>query len=354
MDSSDCAYLLAKALDRNTHLRRLCLDCGPNVYDTAGDLASAVENAKLTHLDLGWTKFEGQSTEIASCLLYAARISPTIQHLEVATLEDMGIEDIANCMNDLESLHLSGDFIEGDVQLLCGGIRSTSTLTVLELDRISGLDAANDFRMLSRALSNNSSLVTLRLGDCGMVDNDVKALLQHWSPDSQIHTLALTNTSIEVEGALLLIQTASSLPVMERLSIKGNTLIGYEGLANIAMVLSTVVLKELNVASCARTRTRHDPIHSEASVVVGGLIAKGMEANTHIVELDVSDNGFDDAGQEELYFYTLRNHFSPWLSDVQLPPTLWCHVFAEYSQNAAFVFHFLQQQPTLWHGCRRG
>ncbi len=360
LSTEEDARQVIKILANNTHLTRLHLECGATFRDhqaCAEDLASAVAAAPLTFLRLAWYKFGGSSS-MASCLIRAAHVSTTILHLEVYSVEDAGMEEIALCLTHLETLTLEGKFMPDNIEVLREGLQTTSTLTTLELSDISGLDFTEDFRNLSQAIASNASLTTLRLASCAMNDNDMNAFLQHWHHDSQIQTLSLTNTGIEVESAMLLIQAASAHPAMESLSIERNWRVGYEGLAIIAMELPNVVLKYLSLASCAYSEHENDDTNrNEASAVVGGLIAQGMRANTHLIELDVSGNGFEtlagQAVQEELVFYKLRNKFSVlMLLESQLPTTVWCYAFAQHGQNASFIFFFLQEQPILWPECQ--
>jgi hypothetical protein len=367
-------YEFAKALKGNTHLRRLYLHhCKTSLdRESVERVAMALASTQITHLELPLDGFDLEGYFCINSLIDAAARSPTIQHLELCMLEKfgsnnkwwsknnfsqtVGLSAISDCLLCLQSFELLGEGlyrIPADIDNFSERLQATTTLTRLEFHKIRlHSDEDDDFTLLSQAIAQNSSLTTLCIVECDIQDDDVKTFLNYWPQDSRIHTLAMNYNAINAQSALLLLQAASNHPAMERLFINGNGRIGYDGLAVIAMELPNIVLKELNLESCAYPLLATDnPFWPEAGAVVGLLMAQGMRANTHLIEFDVSDNAFESIAeqiiQEELGFYTMRNKYLPLMLEWQLHPTVWCHVFGKNCRNPSIIFLFLQEQPFL-------
>jgi hypothetical protein len=277
----------------------------------------------------------------------AVRKSTTIIHLDLHSMVGE-IEFLVGAFSNLQSLGLYDDWNPRDILQLGESLHKTSMLKKLVFHGVN-LDSSQDLGLLSQGIANNHSITEVAFRECGISDDGVKAFHEHWSNDSQIQSLEWTSNVIQAQGALLLIEAASSHPALDNLHIMGNEEIGYDGLVNIALMLPNVLLKRLTLASCVIDTVALDPAFKEIRQFVGSLIAQGTKANPHLHKMDINGSGIyiDCPGMAEaLDFYTACNRYQPLMRSVPTP--LWCDIFANFGDDASLTYYFLKELPLVW------
>jgi hypothetical protein len=313
--------------------------------ESAQVLALAIANSQFAKLELRWRFFATEHDVIlAKYLLEAVGQSATIQELAINTDGGDNFGLVVDCLPKLRRLELRRWFDSVDIRQLSEALPTNSSITHLVLHKVDASAAA--VRTLSQALSHNSSMRTLTLYKCEVSDDSVKALLETWHHRSQIESLELPSNHIGPTGAMLLIQTASTHPYLQKLNLKGNKKIGFEGLASIALELPDVVMSNLNLSLCVERENLDESGFEEKSQLVFGLLAEGMRANRHIGSFESYNMGANEPATE-LRFYARRNRYRPLIWSLGTP-TFWCYIFEKFQRDQNFIFFFLKEQPRMW------
>jgi hypothetical protein len=359
---------LALALQGNTNLQELELFLSlerPLSVGEANTLAAAIQQTKVIRLVIGGLilvpgKFRSAVPSFNELLTTAVNaVASNIQELCLTNFflrpSDCDYEPLMNSLSKLRLLEIKG-FYPDNVLPLFHNLHRSTTLTKLLFSYGAGF-TEQDMSALSEGLAHNMSIMELSLRQCHIDDDGVKGFVQYWHPDSPIRSMDWSSNRIKGKGAIMLLQAASNHHAMYSLDLSYNYQIGYVGLAGVALEIEHIVLKEIQIGDvCPETNERL------CRTFIAPVILQGVKDNTHLVQLNLSRNGFDTHFLTDVHFYLLRNKCRPLMlstmsaipqvdASYQLPSTIWCHVFAnrKLGLNAhAIVFYFLKEQPALW------
>lgn len=344
------AMRLVESLGGNTQVNKLIVSFEEDAVvsnETSLTLATALANVAITSLTLIWQEFQAElHSSLARLLMQAVQKSSTILNLDLHSMVGE-IDSLVVAASRLRSLGLYDDWDPKDIHQLGDSLHRMPSLTSLTFHGVN-LDSTEALGLLSRGIARNPTIKDVAFRACGISDEGVKAFHEHWHEDSQIQTLEWTTNVIQAEGALLLVEAASNHTSLENLHIMGNE-IGYDAVANVALMLPDIRLKRLTLSSCVSDTLALDPAFKEHRRVVGGLILEGAKSNRRLVKLDVNGSGIliDSPGMaEEIDFYTGRNEYEPLIQLV--PSTVWCHIFANFGDDVSLTYYLLREQPLLW------
>ncbi|KAL0205995.1 hypothetical protein P9112_001302 [Eukaryota sp. TZLM1-RC] len=255
-------FALARALESNSTLTTLDLECNNFTAEGAIALAHALEsNSTLTRLDLWDNNITNKG---ASALARALE---------------------SNCT--LTTLYLQEDNITDEgASALARALESNSTLTTLDLECNNITDEGAI--ALARALESNCTLTKLNLGGINITDEGASALARALESNCTLTTLNLRYSNITAEGAIALARALESNCTLTKLNLEGINITD-EGASALARALeSNSTLTTLNL--------RRNNITDEGP----SALARALESNSSLTTLDLGYNQITDEGASAL------------------------------------------------------
>ncbi len=280
-------------------------------------------------------------------LLASGRILKSLQVISNGQRLDTTTSDLADIISCVESLDVQHVVLSRNMRRfrsLCEGLGRTSNLLSLTRQRCRLCDGA--VRMLTIGLRNHRSMKALKFEGNLIGDAGISAIVENWPEDSKLKSLDLSYNSITFVGLERLMTALPTRRAMKTLILRGNS-IGFEEVEMIGNQLPNLRLREIVI----------DQVSMDVQVArirAMQSLLRGIKANCFLQLLDMTCRRVPrlELGHE-ITFYTKLNKYGRHLLSIanDVPPTLWCLIFAEARIEREFslsiIFYFLVEQPHL-------
>jgi hypothetical protein len=352
--SKTASIQLGISLHGNTALKTLTLQYQRNfTLDHARALATGICNSALTTLiirddyRLNSPRFDEESLNVIwqEGVQASNRNWKSLQIKLLGQRLDSTTSKLANILSCVESLTLQNVDIglpddKSQFQSLCEGLGRTSNLLGLTLEHCRLDDDAT--RMLATRLQNHRSMTTLNLAGNLIGDVGIAAFVENWPEDSNLESLDVSRNSMTSGGLQQLMAALPNRRSMKILNLSRNKF-GSDGLEMIGNHLPNLRLQEMDL----RNLSMSNPVASTRAMQ---SLVRGIKDNYFLEHLDIDCSR---VLEHEINFYTKLNKSGRHLliaNDV--PPTLWCSIFAKYrierdEFSLSMIFYFLVEQPLL-------
>jgi hypothetical protein len=185
-------------------------------------------------------------------------------------------------------------------------------------------------------------MTTLNLAGNLIGDVGIAAFVENWPEDSNLESLDVSRNSMTSGGLQQLMAALPNRRSMKILNLSRNKF-GSDGLEMIGNHLPNLRLQEMDL----RNLSMSNPVASTRAMQ---SLVRGIKDNYFLEHLDIDCSR---VLEHEINFYTKLNKSGRHLliaNDV--PPTLWCSIFAKYrierdEFSLSMIFYFLVEQPLL-------
>ncbi len=332
----------------NTVLQKLTLPDIGFALDKARALAAGICNSALTTLVINNISYDWGTLRIICQDGIQASGRNCNLTISAGRLDTIELAEIAPCLQSLTLENVNVELMQSDqshFQILCEGLGGhTSNLLSLTLQQCRLDDGA--MAILASRLHNLRAMKTLNVADNRIGDDSIAVFVENWPEDSKLELLDLDFNLISTVGVQRLMTALPNRRAMKTLILTSNAF-GFDGVGMIGNHLPSLRLKYIHLGEMSisneveRTRAMQTWL-------------RGIKANYFLQNYDVQCHGRPRLEIEhEISFYTKLNQYGRHLLTIanDVPPTLWCLIFAKARIDRAFslsiMFLSLVEQPHL-------
>jgi hypothetical protein len=134
-----------------------------------------------------------------------------------------------------------GNWGKNGIALLAQGLRCNASVTSLSIEQCRNVENQGVKVLFEKGLTHNTTLTQLTLKFCGIDDDGVRMMIQHWPVQSPIQSLCLAKNRMGPIGALLLLRTIRHHPSLDSLDLSNNHHIQFEGLLMDAVICGAFI-----------------------------------------------------------------------------------------------------------------